>query len=126
MRFFRDGGCLVMVLNAFALTALAAGEAPPALPRAARTDCHRRRSGSMPPPGSTGRYSFSSGKAIPRDDDEKALADCGWFSGNSGGRSHAVGGKRPGSGDCTICTETQVYQTNLRLHPHNGCNGILL
>ena len=45
--------------------------------------------------GNLGRYSFSLGKAIPKEYDEKALADYGWFRNNSGGRSHAVGEKRP-------------------------------
>jgi formylglycine-generating enzyme required for sulfatase activity/serine/threonine protein kinase len=45
--------------------------------------------------GSTGPYSFSlGGNAIPKESDENALSDCGWFGGNSGGMSHAVGGKR--------------------------------
>ena len=46
--------------------------------------------------GSTGRYGFSVGRsAIPREYEEKALSDYGWFDGNSGGMSHVVGGKRP-------------------------------
>ena len=43
--------------------------------------------------GSTGRYSFSSGRSgIPKEYEEQELSDYGWFSGNSGGRTHAVGG----------------------------------
>jgi formylglycine-generating enzyme required for sulfatase activity len=46
--------------------------------------------------GSTGRFSFSpDGKAMPREYEENALSDYGWFDGNSGGMPHAVGGKRP-------------------------------
>jgi formylglycine-generating enzyme required for sulfatase activity len=45
--------------------------------------------------GSMGRFSFSSGRnAIPTEYDENALSEYGWFSGNSGGMAHAVGGKR--------------------------------
>jgi formylglycine-generating enzyme required for sulfatase activity len=45
--------------------------------------------------GSTGRSSFSSGRgAIPEEDEEHGLSDCAWFNGNSGGRTHEVGGKR--------------------------------
>jgi formylglycine-generating enzyme required for sulfatase activity len=46
--------------------------------------------------GSTGRFSFSPRlQPISKEDDEKALSDYGWFSGNSGEMTHAVGGKRP-------------------------------
>jgi len=46
--------------------------------------------------GSTGRYNFSlGGNAIPKESDENSLSDYGWFKGNSGMKSHAVGGKRP-------------------------------
>ena len=46
--------------------------------------------------GSTGRYGFSlGGKAVPKEYDENGLSDYGWFSGNSAGMSHAVGGKQP-------------------------------
>ena len=45
--------------------------------------------------GNPGRYSFSlGGKVIPREYDENALSDYGWFNGNSDGRPHAVGGKK--------------------------------
>ena len=45
--------------------------------------------------GSTGRYSFSSGRSgIPKGSMEQELSDCGWFSDNSGAMTHAVGGKR--------------------------------
>ena len=45
--------------------------------------------------GSTGRYSFSSGRGeIPKEHDEQELSDYGWFGGNAGGTTHAVGGKR--------------------------------
>ncbi|MGA2259507.1 MAG: formylglycine-generating enzyme family protein, partial [Thermoguttaceae bacterium] len=45
--------------------------------------------------GSTGRYSFSlGGNAIPKESNENGLSDYGWFNGNSGGMTHAVGGKR--------------------------------
>ncbi len=46
--------------------------------------------------GSAGRYSFSSSRGgIPKEDEEKALSDYGWFGDNAGGMPHAVGGKRP-------------------------------
>jgi formylglycine-generating enzyme required for sulfatase activity len=46
--------------------------------------------------GSTGRYSFSSGRSgIPKEYEEHELSEFGWFNGNSDGMSHAVGGKRP-------------------------------
>jgi formylglycine-generating enzyme required for sulfatase activity len=45
--------------------------------------------------GSTGRFSFSSGQSgIPKEYDENALSDYGWFDGNAAGSTHAVGGKR--------------------------------
>ena len=45
--------------------------------------------------GSVGRYGFGSGRSgIPREHEEHDLPDYAWFSGNSGGRTHAVGGKR--------------------------------
>jgi formylglycine-generating enzyme required for sulfatase activity len=45
--------------------------------------------------GSTGRYGFSPRlQPIAKEGDEKALSDYGWFGGNSGGMTHAVGGKR--------------------------------
>ena len=45
--------------------------------------------------GSTGRYSFSSGRnGISKEDEENALFEYGWFNDNSGGMPHAVGGKR--------------------------------
>jgi formylglycine-generating enzyme required for sulfatase activity len=44
--------------------------------------------------GSTGRFSYSSARnAIPKEHDEKALSDYGWFIG--GQTTSAVGGKRP-------------------------------
>jgi formylglycine-generating enzyme required for sulfatase activity len=46
--------------------------------------------------GSTGRFSFSpGGNAMPREYEDNALSDYGWYNGNSGGMPHAVGGKRP-------------------------------
>jgi formylglycine-generating enzyme required for sulfatase activity/serine/threonine protein kinase len=46
--------------------------------------------------GSTSRYSFSSVRSeIPKEFEENALSDYGWFNGNSRGMPHAVGGKRP-------------------------------
>jgi formylglycine-generating enzyme required for sulfatase activity len=46
--------------------------------------------------GSTGRFNFSSGRnAAPKEYEENALADYGWFEKNSGEMTHAVGGKRP-------------------------------
>ncbi len=46
--------------------------------------------------GSTGRFGFSSSSSgISRESDEKKLSDYGWFNGNSGKMSHAVGGKQP-------------------------------
>ena len=57
--------------------------------------------------GSTGRFSFSSGRSkIPNESEDRDLSDYGWFRGNSRGMTHAVGGKRANSGDCTICTGT--------------------
>ncbi len=45
--------------------------------------------------GSTGRSSLASGRGgIPEEDDEHELSDYAWFNGNSGGRTHEVGGKR--------------------------------
>ena len=45
--------------------------------------------------GSTGRFSFCfGGDATPKESDTNALADYGWFDGNSGGMAHAVGGKK--------------------------------
>ncbi|MGA2621848.1 MAG: SUMF1/EgtB/PvdO family nonheme iron enzyme, partial [Thermoguttaceae bacterium] len=45
--------------------------------------------------GSTGRYSFSSGRSgVPREYEEKELVDYGWFDANSNGMPHAVGLKR--------------------------------
>ena len=45
--------------------------------------------------GSTGRYSFSSGRSgIPKEYEEHELSDYGWFGDNSGGMPHAVGLKR--------------------------------
>ena len=52
------------------------------------------RSGNMPAAGSTGRFSLSSGRnGIPRGYEERDLSDYGWFGGNSGFMTHAVGGK---------------------------------
>jgi serine/threonine-protein kinase len=46
--------------------------------------------------GGTGRFSFSlGGNAISKEQDEHGLSDYAWFYGNSGGMTHAVGGKRP-------------------------------
>ena len=48
--------------------------------------------------GSTGRYSFSSGRnGISREYEERVLSNYGWFAGNSGEMTHAVGGKRANS-----------------------------
>ncbi len=45
--------------------------------------------------GSRGRYGFiSEGKAIPKESYENELSDYGWFGGNAGGITHAVGLKR--------------------------------
>ncbi len=45
--------------------------------------------------GSAGRYGFSlGGNMIARQSDENGLSDYGWFKGNAGGRTHAVGLKR--------------------------------
>jgi formylglycine-generating enzyme required for sulfatase activity len=45
--------------------------------------------------GSTGRYSFSFGaNMLPTEYDEHGLSDYAWFSGNAGGRTHAVGRKQ--------------------------------
>ena len=45
--------------------------------------------------GSTGRYSFSSGRSgIPKEYEEHKLSDYGWFNGNAGWMTHAVGGKQ--------------------------------
>ncbi|MGO8751641.1 MAG: protein kinase domain-containing protein [Thermoguttaceae bacterium] len=45
--------------------------------------------------GSTDRFSLSSGRSgIPREYEERDFSDYGWFGGNSGGMTHAVGGKR--------------------------------
>ena len=46
--------------------------------------------------GSTGRYSFSSGRrGIPKEVEEHELPVYGWFNSNSGSMADAVGGKRP-------------------------------
>ena len=46
--------------------------------------------------GNVGRYGFSSGRSgIPKEYEEKAPSDYGWFRDNAGGMTHAVGGKRP-------------------------------
>lgn len=45
--------------------------------------------------GNMGRYGFSLGKAVPKEYDESAFSDYGWFGGNSRGMPHAVGGKKP-------------------------------
>ena len=50
--------------------------------------------------GTTGRWYFSPASAVrtPREEkknEEKMLSDYGWFDGNSGGRTHAVGRKQP-------------------------------
>ena len=48
--------------------------------------------------GNAGRYGFSSGRSgVPKEYEEKELSDYGWFGGNGGGMTHAVGGKRPGA-----------------------------
>ena len=45
--------------------------------------------------GNAGRFSFSSGgRGTSREEEERELSDYGWFLGNSGGRTHTVGGKR--------------------------------
>jgi formylglycine-generating enzyme required for sulfatase activity len=45
--------------------------------------------------GSTGRFSFSLGRgATAKEYDQNSLSDYGWFGGNSGGMTHAVGLKR--------------------------------
>jgi formylglycine-generating enzyme required for sulfatase activity/serine/threonine protein kinase len=45
--------------------------------------------------GSMGRFSFSSGRSgIPKESEEHELSDHGWFAGNCGAMTHAVGGKR--------------------------------
>ena len=45
--------------------------------------------------GSTGRFSFSSGRSgITKQSEEHELLDYGWCSENAGGRTHAVGEKR--------------------------------
>ena len=45
--------------------------------------------------GSTGRFSFSSGRSgITKQSEEHELLDYGWSIENAGGRTHAVGGKR--------------------------------
>ena len=57
--------------------------------------------------GSTGRFSFSSGRSgIPREYEEHELSDYGWFGGNSGGRRMRWAGSEPMHGDCTICMAT--------------------
>ena len=46
--------------------------------------------------GSTGRFSFSSSRSVRQgEDDESAMLQYGWFEGNAGKRTHAVGGKLP-------------------------------
>jgi formylglycine-generating enzyme required for sulfatase activity/serine/threonine protein kinase len=46
--------------------------------------------------GSVGRYGFSSGRSgVPWEYEDKALSGYGWFDANSGGMTHAVGGKPP-------------------------------
>ena len=48
--------------------------------------------------GSTGRFNSSSGRSgIPREYEERDFSDYGWFGGNSGWGTHAVGGKRANS-----------------------------
>ena len=47
--------------------------------------------------GSTTRYSFG--------DDAASLGEFAWYDGNSGGKTHPVGEKRPNALGCTTCTE---------------------
>ena len=45
-------------------------------------------------------------RSTPRECDENAVSDYGWFGSNAGGMTHAVGGKRPSAWDFTICMVT--------------------
>jgi formylglycine-generating enzyme required for sulfatase activity len=86
--------------------------------------------------GSTGRYGFSSARnSIPKEDEGAELSGYGWFDGNSGWITHAVGGKRPSAWGlydmhgnvwewCKDCYDRDYYAKSPTDHPAGPLGGL--